>query len=199
MTKTCQWVDDEGNACTHPAMRKWCGYHRAAAAAARQASYRERQAAYADAAQSGEAPVYIPRNSLQPGVQSGRTMPRPHDVPARQPRISDESEVIDYSQGGLPRSSIYDRKPDTVPADAGRDFVRAAKIRAGGVDPAKATSLEWFAELAELGEEEFIRAQNRRRLEQQNEPHRFDFYFDAPWRQGYADPSTPDQMDAPWR
>jgi hypothetical protein len=82
---------------------------------------------------------------------------------------------------------------------SGRDAVRAQTTRAGQVDPAKATSLEWWAEIAEMGEEEFLGEQNRRAMRQPNEPHRYDFYFNAPWRQGNADPSTSDMIEAPWR
>jgi hypothetical protein len=202
--KHCQWViDDDGTTCPNEAHRKWCDHHKLAAAAARSARHRSRNK---NAGERDAAPhelegleEYIPRNSQPSAVQSGRTMPRPHDVPARAPRRHEEPEVIDYTHGGLPRSSIYDRKPDTVPADAGRDFVRAAKMRAGQTDPAKMTNLFDWASYAELGEEEYSREQNRRRMQEPNDPHRYDVVFTNPWnRGGYVDPSMPDQMDAPW-
>jgi hypothetical protein len=200
----CQWLDEDGVPCSNRARRKYCGVHQTAAAARRQREYRERQQ---NPGKRTGAPLYVPENNTRAAyqeklkaeglelTQSGRVIPRQHDVPPKPPRAP-EPEVQD---GRVSKRSIYDQAPrSSAPAAVRRDAVRFAAWQAqeqGLVQQDE--GLDW-ERISEIGEDEYLRERHRMQNER---PGEYTFYFETPWRKGppgyrgYLDPMEPDCID----
>ncbi len=211
--KRCEFEDEDGNRCGNRAARKYCGTHRSAAAALRQARYRQRNSAKMTPSMS-EVPDYIPVNNTRGMVNvlskdnasgelpTGRTIPRPHDVPPRAARSHEEPEVVDYSKGGHSRPGLYERPAtrSSAPPAARRDAVAYAKWQASErmrdeQGTRDGNGIDW-ARLSELGEDGYLSEQASKALAQEG-PHRYSAFFQAPWRRGDGgyDPTEADMLD----
>jgi hypothetical protein len=200
----CTWEDGDGVECESRARRKYCSLHQSAAAAQRQREYRERQK---NPRRKTDAPDYVPENNTRAAyeeilakegrqlAQSGRVIPRPVDVPAK-PARREEPEVQD---GRVRKQSIYDHeRRSSAPAAVRRDRQKFAEWQAQeqGLIADPGDGLDWAA-IAEYGDSEsWAREEARRRAQQPNEPHQFEFFFEAPWRtrDPYCYSPRPDPM-----